>query len=189
MGTNFYAIIPVKQRTVDKLNKLSSKLVNGIDIDSYKEELKDIQKEISEYEVHLGKRSCGWAFCWDANNLKYYKPSLASIKEFIEKNNAVIQDEYGEEFSWKQFIEDEIGNCLHVGEKTIKTKYGEQTIFFDSHKTYCRKHPEEEKYFAGTNQEIVDMFTPYALNNTVDAYYSEFISKDGLRFATYTDFS
>ena len=33
------------------------------------------------------------------------------------------------------------------------------------------------------------MFTPYALHNTVDAYYSEFISKDGLRFVTYTDFS
>lgn len=189
MGTNFYAIIPVKQRTVKALKSLSEKIEHGVDIDTYVSEIKDIQKEISEYKVHLGKRSCGWSFCWDANNLKYYKPSLTSIKEFIKKNNAIIQNEYGEEFSWEQFIEDEIGYCLYVGEKTIKTKDGEKTMFFDSHKTYCLRHPEENHYFIGTNQEIVDMFTPYALNDTVDAYYSEFISKDGLRFATYTDFS
>ena len=189
MGTNFYAIIPVKQRIADKLKKLSNELVNGTNIDSYKDELKNIQKEISECQVHLGKRSCGWSFCWDANNLKYYKPSLISIKEFIKENNAIIQNEYGEEFSWEQFIKDEIGYCLYVGEKTIKTKDGDKTIFFDSHRTYCQRHPEEGNYFAGTNREIIDMFTPYALNNTVDAYYSEFISKDGLRFATYTDFS
>lgn len=189
MGTNFYAIIPIKQRIVDKLKKLSNKLVNGTNIDSYIDELKNIQKEISEYKVHLGKRSYGWSFCWDANNLKYYKPSLTSIKEFIKENNAIIQNEYGEEFSWEQFIKYEIGYCLYVGEKTIKTKYGDKTIFFNSHKTYCQKHPEEENYFADTNREIIDMFTPYALNNTVDIYYSEFISKDGLRFATYTNFS
>lgn len=99
MGTNFYAIIPVKQRIADKLKKLSNKVVNGTDIDSYTDELKNIQKEISECQVHLGKRSCGWAFCWDANNLKYYKPSLISIKKFIKDNNAIIQNEYGEEFS------------------------------------------------------------------------------------------
>ena len=125
MGTNFYAIIPVKQRIADKLKKLSNELVNGTDIDSYKDELKNIQKEISECQVHLGKRSCGWSFCWDANNLKYYKPSLISIKEFIKENNAIIQNEYGEEFSWEQFIKDEIGYCLYVGEKTIKTKDGD----------------------------------------------------------------
>ena len=133
----------------------------------------------------LIKTISGKTFPEDITDFRIQLPVLDKIKE----NNAIIQNEYGEEFSWEQFIKDEIGYCLYVGEKTIKTKDGDKTICFDSHRTYCQRHPEEGNYVAGTNREIIDMFTPYALNNTVDAYYSEFISKDGLRFATYTNFS
>ena len=112
MGTNFYAVLPVKKRTTNKLRELADKLDAGQNVD-IEGEMYDINQDLKCHEVHLGKRSCGWTFLWDANDLKYYEPTLASIKKFIDDNHAKIIDEYGEEFTWDQFINDEIKHCLY----------------------------------------------------------------------------
>ena len=57
---------------------------------------------------------------------------------------------------------------------------------FCSHRTYHIMYPNEPNYYYYINHPD---FTPYAKNKFVDEEYSEFHSKDGLRFVTYIDFS
>ena len=219
MGTNFYAILPIHKRSIDvvegavyTLEGLLKKLEKGNDVwDNIKEfsnVLAEGIKNIDEQrKIHLGKRSAGWSFLWDANKLKYYKPSLKSIHKWIVDNNAIIKDEYGEEFSWDEFINDEIGKCLYTSKairsieelpddmnpdtvKYIKENYFDKNLpYFQycSHRSYHIMHPNEPTYYYD-NISIPD-FTPYAKNRFVDFEFSEFQSKDGLRFAIYTNFS
>ena len=206
MGTNFYAILPVKKRTTNKLRKLADKLDAGqyIDVES---EMYYINQELKCHEVHLGKRSCGWAFLWDANDLKYYEPTLASIKKFIADNNAKIQDEYGVEFTWDQFINDEIKHCLYPSVKPITTVDSLEKIGYDKDKInyikenyfdknlpyyqYCTSKTYEEMYPNSFDPCPWDIskFVEYAKDDTIDENYSDFITKEGLRFALFTDFS
>lgn len=211
MGTNFYAVLPVKKRTTNKLRELADKLdaKEEINID---DELYDIKEELKEHEVHLGKRSCGWAFLWDHNNLKYYEPTLESIKKFIDDNNGEIQDEYGEKFTWEQFINDEIGNCLHPSTEPITTTDGLKEIcmsidrinyidneYFSKNlpyyqyctsKTYLEMHPNERRWNDGYRNYDTRL-VQYAACGVINGNYSDFITnKDGgLRFALFTDFS
>ena len=198
MGTNFYAVLPVKKRTTNKLRELADKLdaKEEINID---DELYDIKEELKEHEVHLGKRSYGWAFLWDHNNLKYYEPTLESIKKFIDDNNGEIQDEYGEKFTWEQFINDEIGNCLHPSTEPITTTDGLKEIcmsidrinYIDneySSKTYLEMHPNERRWNDGYRNYDTRL-VQYAACGVINGNYSDFITKDNLRFALFTDFS
>ena len=57
MGTNFYAIIPIKKRLSDTLRNIANKMDedpiyirDGIDDDLY-----EFNKELKNYVVHLGK--------------------------------------------------------------------------------------------------------------------------------------
>ena len=211
MGTNFYAIIPVKKRTTNKLRELADKLDAGQNV-NIESEMYDISQELKVHEVHLGKRSCGWAFLWDANNLKYYEPTLASIKKFIDDNNAKIQDEYGVEFTWDEFINDEIKHCLHPSETPITTVDGLEKIgynkdrinyikenYFDKNlpyyqyctsKTYYEMYPTESKYNYGY-RNYDRRFEKYAKDGVIDSKYTDFVTNNdgGLRFALFTDFS
>lgn len=81
MGTNFYAVLPVKKKVTKNLEN-AIELINNTpyDIDAIEAEIFDVKEEISKNRIHLGKRSGGWVFDWDANDLKYYEPVLKSIK-------------------------------------------------------------------------------------------------------------
>ena len=51
--------------------------------------------------IHLGKRSMGWKFCWNFHKDKYYHDK-ESLLEFIRSGRVV--DEYGEEQDVNEFI-------------------------------------------------------------------------------------
>lgn len=216
MGTNFYAVLPLKEKTKKSCNKLLNKIVNTFknatsnNIDEVEAQVDDLKEQLDklskETKIHLGKRSAGWSFCWDANELKYYKPSLKSIHKWITNNNATIQNECGENFTWEEFINDEIGYCLYPSKKpmtleeidkentpmwadTIINKFikvGKPYYKYCTHRTYHEMYPNEQYY--SFNQPHPD-FKPYAKNGFVDEEFQEFYSKDGLRFVTYTNFS
>ena len=183
MGTNFYAILPVKQETKDKFYELAERVSNS-NLDDIKWDLFELQEELDTYKVHLGKRSYGWAFLWDLNNLKYYEPTLESIKEFIDKNNATIQNEYGESFTWDQFINDEIGECMKVHTTIIDGKERR----YDCSRTYHESHKTElvKGYMTSESIKMEDKLQSYKGN--LDSEYAEYFNEDGMRFALFTDF-
>ena len=96
MGTNFYAVLPVKKKVTKNLER-AIELINDdpYNVDVIELAINDSLEEVRTNQIHLGKRSSGWVFDWDANDLKYYEPVLESIKKFVEANNACIMDEYG----------------------------------------------------------------------------------------------
>jgi hypothetical protein len=51
--------------------------------------------------IHLGKRSMGWKFCWNFHKDKYYNDK-ESLLEFIRSGRIV--NEYGEEINVEEFI-------------------------------------------------------------------------------------
>ena len=51
--------------------------------------------------IHLGKRSMGWKFCWNFHKDKYYHDK-ESLLEFIRSGRVV--DEYGEQIETEEFI-------------------------------------------------------------------------------------
>lgn len=178
MGTNFYAVLPVKKKVTKNLEK-AIELINNTpyDIDAIEAEIFEVKEEIDKNRIHLGKRSGGWVFDWDANDLKYYEPVLESIKNFIESNNACIVDEYGNKYTWDEFINDEIGDVL---------KYDCGAL---TGKEYYEQYPEHRTPYTRNYQQEIDMFKKYAMNNAIEPKYHDFITKEGLRFALYTDFS
>lgn len=214
MGTNFYAVIPMKERSKKTLeamiNKLKVEINNNkydkLDYDIYELDatLKSVMRNV---KIHLGKRSYGWAFLWDANDLKYYEPTLTSIKKFIDDNHAKIIDEYGDQFTWDQFINDEIKHCLHPSIKPIMTVDELKKIGYDNDRIkyikenyfnknlpyyqYCTSETYDKMHsgsFDSCNRDI-SKFIKYAMNGMISRKHSDFITKEGLRFALFTGFS
>lgn len=185
MGTNFYARIPIRKRPkciklIDDIKeKIENDKANKYDVQDFCYQL---QEEFKGNYVHLGKRSYGWAFCWDLNEMKFYEPTLISIKKFIEDNDAVIVDEYGNDFTWKQFIDDEIGNCLHPQYKNDSKKYY-------THRTYHYDFYDKNTYFSHNQKYKSLKLEQYAKDGFVDYDFDELITKENLRFVLYTDFS
>ena len=177
MGTNFYAVLPVKKKVTKNLEK-AIELINNTpyDIDAIEAEISEVREEIDKNRIHLGKRSRGWVFDWDANDLEYYEPVLESIKNFIESSNASIVDENGIKYTWDEFM-DEIADVL-------KYDCGAFTG-----KEYYEPYPEHRTPYTREYQREINMFKKYAMNNTIEPKYHDFITKEGLRFALYTDFS
>jgi hypothetical protein len=56
---------------------------------------------INGTNIHLGKRSSGWKFCWNFHNNKYYS-NKEELLNFIRSGRVV--DEYGEEQDINEFI-------------------------------------------------------------------------------------
>lgn len=179
MGTNFYTVLPVQKRLSDKLREMADKMdvdpgyVNT-DID---DDLYDFKEELKKNVVHLGKRSGGWVFDWDGNEMKYYEPTLESIKKFIKDNDAIILDEYNREYGFDEFFEDEIGNVLYDRPELMN---GER---------YWNKYPEHRLPYCRNYEKAVAMYTKYAKDNFIEPKYHDFITKEGIRFALFTDFS
>ena len=158
MGTNFYAVIPVKKRDKEKAKKL-------IDENKFSESA-DLLKDITK-EIHLGKRSAGWKFLFNANLGKYYELTREGINKFFAKNNVIIKDEYGVEYTAEEFWENEIGKFLEKG--------------YDL-ESYYNDNPDEVSPYFSYSRSIPSELKKYNPNK-----YGEFYS-DGLRFTITEDF-
>ena len=101
MGTNFY----LRQRLSQEQRKEIDKALDDGDFDK--------ARELLPKDIHIGKRSGGWKFHWDHNYFQYYKPSKESLIEWLKSGKIV--DEYGDEFTFDQFWNEEIDNFLYEG--------------------------------------------------------------------------
>ena len=113
MGTNFYRI-PTESEMTERKERLA-KMIIDLDVspasvcqgftydnpdgfDRYSPW--DIFTE--DIEVHLGKRSGGWKFCWNFHKNKYYSDK-ESLESFVRSGRII--DEYGTEFTSDEFLE------------------------------------------------------------------------------------
>lgn len=220
MGTNFYAKIKMLPRSKARIESYVEDMREAVskeDFVKFSNTLDDLVYDWGEIkgesEIHLGKRSYGWAFLWDLNGMKYYKPSLRSIISFIKKNNAVIVDEYGSEFTLNEFLNDEIGYCLRPSETSLTleelnesslkgtTKDYIKSNFFDkglpyyrfcTSKTYREMHPNEPggKLYrdnAGYGKLVAEC-SEYT-DVPIISGDTDFVTRDCIRCALFTDFS
>lgn len=120
MSTNYYRI-----PTVDEMELKKNTLIKDVTVlelspsniernfrlsipDSWDSE-SIWDKFIDGINVHLGKRSGGWKFCWNFHNKKYYS-NKEELLNFIRSGRVV--DEYGDE----QDVEEFINMALNWGE-------------------------------------------------------------------------
>ncbi len=113
MGTNYYRI-PTHEEMVTRKHELLGH-VNSIDLSPANIEggFRTISPTknwewyspwdmfLMDANVHLGKRSSGWKFCWNFHNDKYYS-NKEELLSFIRSGRVV--DEYGEEWNIEEFI-------------------------------------------------------------------------------------
>ena len=112
MGTNYYRI-PTVEEMENKKTKLIRSVTN-LDISpsniecGFRVPVDDQWGSESAWDtfidgtnIHLGKRSSGWKFCWNFHNNKYYSNKEELLK-FIRDGRVV--DEYGEELDVNEFI-------------------------------------------------------------------------------------
>ncbi len=112
MGTNYYRI-PTVEEMENKKTKLIRSVAN-LDISpsniecGFRVPIDDQWGSESPWDtfidgtnIHLGKRSGGWKFCWNFHDNKYYSNKEELLK-FIRDGRVV--DEYGEEMDVNEFI-------------------------------------------------------------------------------------
>ena len=149
MGTNFY----IKKYMTPEQKK---EVIDAINNDQY-DEARDIMNEVKD--IHIGKRSAGWKFLWDANEFKYFEPTKESLIEWLKSGQII--DEYDQEFTFDEFWND----CLNG--------------FWDGYDaiTYEKDHPERIYW-----RKNISQF--YGIPVTKDEFYT-----DNLRFSVSTDFA
>ena len=114
MGTNYYRIpkssdIVIRhQKLYEKVSKLdlwdvskikcnfSEPKENGFEFQSIWDDF------IEDMNVHLGKRSMGWKFCWNFHKNKHYS-NKEELLSFIRSGRVI--DEYGDLQDTEEFIE------------------------------------------------------------------------------------
>jgi len=104
MGTNYYAVKKSSDRKKD-LEDMISKL-QELDVSPQLDrDVEDIMNEFNEssQQVHLGKSSYGWKFCWNFNDNKWYS-SKKELIDFVMSAGAIV-DEYGAEHNAKEFLD------------------------------------------------------------------------------------
>lgn len=112
MGTNYYRIpqaSEMDERKFKLLEKIKNLDLSPSNIECGFDEPIDDQwgREspwsifISGTNIHLGKRSGGWKFCWNFHSNKYYS-NKEELLSFIRSGRVV--DEYGEEQDVEEFI-------------------------------------------------------------------------------------
>jgi hypothetical protein len=112
MGTNYYRI-PQASEMDEKKFKLLEKIKNldlspgniecGFDepIDDQWGRENPWSTFIGGTNIHLGKRSSGWKFCWNFHKDKYYS-NKEELLSFIRSGRIV--DEYGDQQDVEEFI-------------------------------------------------------------------------------------
>ena len=114
MGTNYYRI-PTEEEMLKKQQVLIQQVTS---MDMSAENLERGMRYISptkdwswfspwdifikDSNIHLGKRSSGWKFCWNFHENKYYS-NKEELLEFIRSGRIV--DEYGTEWFVEEFIQ------------------------------------------------------------------------------------
>jgi hypothetical protein len=112
MGTNYYRIPTagemeerkkvLTQRVMD-LDLTPSNIERGFNVtkeDSW--ESSSVWDDfLDRTNIHLGKRSGGWKFCWNFHKNKHYS-NKEELLSFIRSGRVV--DEYGEEWNVEEFI-------------------------------------------------------------------------------------
>lgn len=113
MGTNFYRI-PTASELEKRKNKLQTRirqidlspnsLSRGFRIDKSEdyENITPWDEFTEDIEIHLGKRSMGWKFCWNFHKNKYFNDKT-SLEAFVRSGRVI--DEYGQEISPDEFLE------------------------------------------------------------------------------------
>jgi hypothetical protein len=113
MGTNYYRIPTVeemesrKQTLIGFVNNLElspENIEGGFKLISPSKDwewFSPWEMFLMDTNVHLGKRSSGWKFCWNFHKDKYYHDK-ESLLEFIRSGRVV--DEYGDEMNAEEFI-------------------------------------------------------------------------------------
>lgn len=149
MGTNFY----IKKYMTPEQKK---EVIDAINNDQY-DEARDIMNEVKD--IHIGKRSAGWKFLWDANEFKYFEPTKESLIEWLKSGQII--DEYDQEFTFDEFWND----CLNG--------------FWDGYDaiTYEKDHPERIYW-----RKNISQF------HGIPVTFGEFYI-DNLRFSVSTDFA
>ncbi|MCH5167415.1 MAG: hypothetical protein J1F35_05920 [Erysipelotrichales bacterium] len=156
MGTNFYLRRKISEK--DKQN-----VIEQIYKDNWIE-ARDLVYKLTE-RVHIGKRSSGWQFLWNANRFEYFSPNIESLQNWLK--SGIIEDEYGREFTFEEFWNDEIKDFLYEGWNL-------------------------EKYYSESGNTWFGRDIPYYFQDKLDKFdidkYGEFVI-DGLRFTITEEFS
>ena len=110
MGTNIYARFHPDNQERKKLALKIKDAIMTNESDVY-DQIENILEEYkSKYPViHLGKRSAGWKFLW-APNPDYYQATKASINLFLNREDVLLYNEYGEVLTPPE-IWDDYANC------------------------------------------------------------------------------
>ena len=196
MGTNYYArIIPTKERKKELHDAIEANdypLVKKLYDELYgRIELDYDTREIVGGEVHLGKLSHGWKFLWNPNVFvirqghledgptgrryvsdpsipKYLYPlTKEGIRKFIDREDVMVLDEYGEEQDKDVFWQEALAW---------------EPDGWDS-ASYEKEHKEHIYTVSG---ELTDLLKQEGYKFT-SCSNSDFYS-DGLRFAGFIDF-
>lgn len=113
MGTNYYRIptheeMETRKQTligfVNNLNLSASDVASGFKFISPRKDwewFSPWEMFLEDTNIHLGKRSSGWKFCWNFHNNKYYS-NKEELLIFIRSGRVV--DEYNEEQDVEEFI-------------------------------------------------------------------------------------
>lgn len=156
MGTNFY----IRQKISEQHKTQLMGYIKNEDWDNLKENIPE--------KIHIGKRSTGWKFLWNANNFKYFNPNKESLMEFLKSGQ--IYNEYGEKFSFDKFINEEIVNFLSDDLWDMESYYKEENP----------KYP-----YTMPSDKRMEFSKTHGVNVNI---YGEFYI-DNLRFTTFDEFS
>ncbi len=151
MGTNYYRVpksndmVTRHQRLINRVSNLDvwdpASVANQFsDIKHGEWETKNAWQEfLEDTNVHLGKRSLGWKFCWNFNNNKFYSNKEELLK-FIRAGRVV--DEYGEHIDVEEFIEMALNwgePDGHIYNEEYAKKHESQNIYFFRSESYYDK--------------------------------------------------
>jgi hypothetical protein len=113
MGTNYY-FIPTHEEMLKRQQTLIQQVTSmDMSVENLERGMKYISPTkdwewfspwemfIEGTNIHLGKRSMGWKFCWNFHKDKYYT-NKEELLSFIRSGRVV--DEYGEEQKVEEFI-------------------------------------------------------------------------------------
>lgn len=154
MGTNFYL-----RRKLTKDQKEHMKFL--IDRENY-----DKLRDELPRDIHIGKRSYGWKFLWNANRFEYFNPTIESLHEFLKSGD--IYDEYGDKFTFEDFMNNEVGSSIDNGTDMID---------------WLNSHPEEYRYMRDSrNAEFFEKYYNINVNRGNEFYIGKY------RFTIWDDF-
>ena len=213
MGTNFYArIIPSKERKkelIDAVERNDFKEVNRLSQELYGSF--DKWDRVGG-EVHLGKRSGGWKFLWNPNwyeerhghteweeveeghkigrfvsepstVFKFYDLTKKSIKEFIDREDVEIYDEYGDKQDKEEFFFTAINWTTWTDPKTGKVK---EAWDGESYEEWEKENNPNRRIYDYSDSEYCKFLKEQGIE--INKYGMDFYS-DGLRFSTSVEFS